>query len=74
MCVLIHMVTMIGGPHDGRVFTYPEPLPLVLCFQACVEGRWETIEYAREPGTLIYRWRGSAPADCPDSGDLVAQN
>jgi hypothetical protein len=55
--VLMHMIRLVGGPRHGKTATYGEPLPAVLCFQRCVDGRWETVEYAREPGTLIYRHR-----------------
>lgn len=54
VCAVIFMVTMCGGPHDGRVFMYPEPLPRVLCFQACIDGRWRTVEYERDGSSLNY--------------------
>ena len=55
-------VTMVGGPADGRTYTYYEPLPETLVIQGLFNNQYMVCDYRRRPGTLTYHANGQEPS------------
>ncbi len=46
-----------GGPKNGKVYDYAEPLPPVLVFQGTMDSIFKVVSYERIQNTNIYRYK-----------------